>query len=533
MPFVSTSQVAMFAYRQHASSSPFVFYPFCDLCKPIRSKIQFFFMPQNADSILFWNNVALEANRVSHTNNKMEQTGPTLSARALAMVHLAMYNAYAIVKKMPVLFFKAEEQPSSEGASARAAVAAAAHILLAKLYPSQKAFFDRSQEQAPVDEGDRAKGYHIGSFVANAIWQKRKNDPDARDDGYVFSTARYAHRVDPDNPEQGFYGPNVGNTPLFASGKHELDAIHPESEMYINALKEVRGLGISPSLTGTVPNAYGRRSAEQTMIGIYWGYDGAKGLGTPPRLYNQIVRDVAEAQNNSEDKNAQLFMLVNVAMADAGTLAWREKYRHNFWRPVVGIREHDQTMGWPFKKEAAFDPDCDPGWLPLGAPATNSANPLYAAAQTSPVFPYNQITTAKAKNFTPNFPAYPSGHATFGAAALYIARMFYGKHEGDTTPDDLFKDRSFVSEELNGVNQDNNGTIRPRHGRQFPDGLWQMIEENGRSRVYLGVHWVFDAFAEKDGRADLSQRIGGVRLGLDIAKDIFEKSGIQPSTAQK
>ena len=22
-----------------------------------------------------------------------------------------------------------------------------------------------------------------------------------------------------------------------------------------------------------------------------------------------------------------------------------------------------------------------------------------------------------------------------------------------------------------------------------------MIEENGRSRVYLGVHWVFDAFA--------------------------------------
>ena len=42
------------------------------------------------DPILYWNEVALEANRVSHTNGKNEQTGPTLSSRALAIVHLAM-----------------------------------------------------------------------------------------------------------------------------------------------------------------------------------------------------------------------------------------------------------------------------------------------------------------------------------------------------------------------------------------------------------------------------------------------------------
>jgi hypothetical protein len=42
------------------------------------------------DPILYWNEVALEANRVSHTDRKDEQTlGPTLSARALAIVHLA------------------------------------------------------------------------------------------------------------------------------------------------------------------------------------------------------------------------------------------------------------------------------------------------------------------------------------------------------------------------------------------------------------------------------------------------------------
>jgi hypothetical protein len=41
-----------------------------------------------ADPILLWNEVSLEANRVSHTNGQGEQTGPPLSARALAIVHL-------------------------------------------------------------------------------------------------------------------------------------------------------------------------------------------------------------------------------------------------------------------------------------------------------------------------------------------------------------------------------------------------------------------------------------------------------------
>ncbi len=56
-----------------------------------------------------------------------------------------------------------------------------------------------------------------------------------------------------------------------------------------------------------------------------------------------------------------------------------------------------------------------------------------------------------------------------------------------------------------------------------------MIEENGRSRVYLGVHWVFDAFAVKNnGDMNLNSGvnathvgIGGVPLGLKIAEDIF------------
>ena len=37
-----------------------------------------------------------------------------------------------------------------------------------------------------------------------------------------------------------------------------------------------------------------------------------------------------------------------------------------------------------------------------------------------------------------------------------------------------------------------------------------MMEENGRSLVYFGVHWLFDAFVEKVGR-----NIGVVGLGFE------------------
>ena len=56
-----------------------------------------------------------------------------------------------------------------------------------------------------------------------------------------------------------------------------------------------------------------------------------------------------------------------------------------------------------------------------------------------------------------------------------------------------------------------------------------MIEENGRSRVYLGVHWLFDAFVINAANApDLAcmdsdgKFFGGVPLGLQIAEDIFQ-----------
>ncbi len=459
------------------------------------------------DPILFWNDVALEANRVSHTNGKNEQTGPTLSARALAIVHLAMYEAYSGVARdaanLPPYLTEPIAPPAGAtgDSAAAAAVAAAAHATLSKLFPIQKAFFDTKHAEAGLEGTGLQDGHLYGLNVAQKILALRKDDPGAGDDGYAASVARGAHRVDPDNPDQGFHAPFYGarSKCLAVTERHELESPpQPGEAAYTRAFKEVRGKGIAPQLMGTLPSGLAPRTAEETLIGIYWGYDGAAGLGTPPRLYNQIIGKVAAAQDNDTAANARLFALVNAAMGDAGILAWDQKYIHDFWRPVVGIREHDESMGPTGRGVDDNLTDSDPFWLPLGAPKSNVIG----------------------KNFTPPFPAYPSGHATFGAAAFQMTRLFYGVT--DCGFDDLFAGLTFVSEELNGVNKDNTGTVRPRHARSFSRGLWGMIEENGRSRVYLGVHWVFDAFAvDKGGNLDLAKNIGGVPLGIKIAEDIF------------
>lgn len=500
------------------------------------------------DSILFWNAVALEANRTSHSDPaKGEQTGPTLSSRALAIVHLAMYDAYAaitggidfprylVAPEIPVL----PMPPTSP--SVQEAVAGAAFQTLSKLFPSQADFFGTQAMFFDANFSNptlQTASFKFGIAVADALLLFRSNDPGAGSCGYMASLKRGRHRVDPDNPQQGFYSPFYGaqSKGFAVSKRHSLKSPPFDNTVYKNALKEVQAKGIKPELMATLPASLfnKRRTAEQSVIGVYWAHDGSNRLGTPPRQYNQIIRLVAIKQGNDEGENARLFAFVNAAMGDAGILAWEQKYCHDFWRPVVGIREHDESFGTgarnPQDADNEIDSDADPFWLPLGAPSTN--RPMM-------------------KNSTPNFPSYPSGHATFGAAAFHITRLFYGKgfesggtpviaggkpiiKNGNLVKDDLFDGLGFISEEFNGMNQDNQGTVRPRHVRNFDfdpgkkplsGGLGRMIIENATSRVYLGVHWLLDAFAGTGDKPDFSTGgldIGGVPLGLKIAEDIFK-----------
>jgi Vanadium chloroperoxidase N-terminal domain len=482
------------------------------------------------DIILYWNEVAIEANKMSHTTGDDGKfvNGPTMSSRAAAIVHLAMYDAFvgtdqATPIKQRTTLTSYLGIANISNASVSAAISAAANATLSKLYPSQKTFFETKHKQAKIEgtADEVNKGHKYGQDIANEILKLRKDDPNSMDDGYSSYPSHGTHRPDPINPTQGYHGAFYGTSKLFSSGvRYQLDSPPPASDSnadYKKALQQVRGRGIALELMGTLPATYAKRTVEETIVGLFWGYDGAKGLGTPPRLYNQIIREIAMFQGNTLEENAHLFALINVAMGDAGILAWEQKYKHNYWRPVLGIREHDTSMG-PLGKgnNSALNDDSDPLWCPLGAPNTNKKGE---------------------PNFTPPFPAYPSGHATFGGAVFEITKKFYekkyqGKSNNIKKLQPMFDTISFVSDELNGINTDNTGVIRPKHYRRFLGGFDQMIQENGLSRVWLGVHWSFDAFAlDINEKPDLTKNIGGVPLGIKIANDVFDGGiGIQKSS---
>jgi hypothetical protein len=177
-------------------------------------------------------------------------------------------------------------------------------------------------------------------------------------------------------------------------------------------------------------------------------------------------------------KLARLFALINVSMADAGIASWESKFYWDFWRPVTGVREADPGTGPSGLGDGNNATIGDPGFWPLGAPASN----------------LNGV------DFTPPFPAYPSGHATFGGALFQTLRNYYGT---DRVP------FTFVSDEFNGETRDSDGTVRPYLPRSF-ENFSQAEEENGQSRIYLGIHWSFD-------------KTEGIRQGRRIANYVYSR----------
>ena len=434
------------------------------------------------DGVRRWNEILLVANALDHTpmrpgENRVfgEQLGPHRTSRAFAIVHIAIFDAANAITGGHKSYTSLP--PASMGVSMSAAIAQAAHDTLAELYPSQKASFDELLAEDLDQIRDRQaqrRGIALGSRAAAAILALRAND------GSQFAEQLYGSeyipvpgpgkwRQDPIALQPIALGSLWGQVkPFVLQSAGQFQAPPPpalNSAEYAAAFDEVKrlgGCGSDPARCSPGSPTPTERNAEQTQIGIYWGYDGTPGLGTPPRLYNQIVVHIADEMGSNAVELARLLALVNTALADAGTECWESKYLYAFWRPITAIH-------------AAVEPN----WTPLGAPASNSSGP----------------------NFTPPFPAYSSGHATFGGSVFEVLRNFYG------TDRIAF---SFVSDEFNGVTRDNKGNVRPRVRRHF-SSLSQAEEENGQSRIYLGIHWAFD-------------KTEGIAHGRTVGSYVFENA---------
>jgi hypothetical protein len=439
-------------------------------------------------SVHDWNKIAVDATGLDHTpvapgEHRVfgEQFGPLRSSRAMAIVHIAIFDSVNAIAGGYQGYTGLRSAP--DGTSMVAAIAQSAHDTLVALFPSQAPIFDgvlaTDLNQIP-DQPAKTNGIHLGREAAAAILARRAHDgseiPEPRvDTEFITSNDPGKWRQDPISMLPLALGAYWNQVKPFVLTSAVRFRVPPPpaltSSEYTAAFNEVKRLGGDGVITPTI------RIPDQTVAAIFWAYDGTPSLCAPPRLYNQITVAIANQMHLDVVQLARLLALVNVTLADTGIAVWESKYFYQFWRPITGIRESDEHTGPTGKGDGNRHTHGDVTFTPLGAPASNLVGP----------------------NFTPPFPAYPSGHAGFGGSLFQILRHFY------QTDSIAF---TFVSDEFNGVTRDNGGNMRPFLPRHF-SSLSQAEEENGQSRIYLGIHWSFD-------------KTEGIAQGRRVADYVFD-----------
>src|SRR5512132_2167639 len=136
------------------------------------------------DSLHRWNVIAINASGLDHTpvapgENRVfgEQLGPGRSSRAMAIVHIAMFDALDAIVGGYTSY--TGTRAGGGQTSVDAAISQAARDTLAALFPSQTATFDTylAQDLALVRNAQqKANGIDLGHQAAGAILALRTND---------------------------------------------------------------------------------------------------------------------------------------------------------------------------------------------------------------------------------------------------------------------------------------------------------------------------------------------------------------------
>jgi hypothetical protein len=403
-------------------------------------------------TVYYWNDVLLEVFRRAGG-------GPGPLARAAAMMHAGVFNAFNSADwsrrgwtGTGFAFYGGTPQRTGLFQNDDIAAGLVARDLLIDVFPAQRGFVEqaftaRHGTTTPPDAVELA-GRVVGQMRA-----LRAGDGAANTTRYQFSGTPGAWQLTgsscgasdgvsgPVDPHWGLVRPfTMTSATQFRRPPPGGASSYPAlltSALYTATFDEVKALGRFDSTT---------RTAEQTQIAWFWAND-LNGTYKPPGQQLDHTRIVAEQRGIANALElARLFARVSLALADAGIAAWDMKYQMpiDLWRPQTAIQQAQNDN----------NPNTvtDFTWLPLSADTSE-------------------------QRFSPCFPAWPSGHATFGAAWAGVMRSEFGDNVTMT----------LTTEDPHAVGVQ----------RTF-SSFTQAAEEDAESRIYLGVHFRIDA---EDGMA--------------------------------
>jgi hypothetical protein len=320
--------------------------------------------------VLRWNAAFLQAVRES-------KLGPPMVARALALLHTCVYEAWAAYdhKAVGTRFGSSLPRPPRERTRANMtqALSFAAYRAAVDLFPaSTSSVFDPMMMSLGYDRADRSTDTTtptgIGNLAAAAVLALRHRDGANQlgdEPGGV-----------PGVPYSDYTGYTAANDPMDTRFPLDPQTVHDPSEWqplrYIDAggnlvtpgflgaqWQHVTTFAVTPgslrSLTG--PGRYGSAdyhaqaqalvdlsaelTDEQKIIAEYWA-DGPNSE-LPPRHWNLFAQFVSHRDRHGTgpegiERDVELFFALTNAISDAGCCAWDNKRTFNSVRPITAIR---------------------------------------------------------------------------------------------------------------------------------------------------------------------------------------------------
>ena len=348
--------------------------------------------------VLRWSAVTLEAIRRS-------TLPPPAVARALAIVHTCIYDAWAAYDPVAAgVHYHTKTVASPSEPPASRAISYAAHRALLDLFPSQHALFSALMNELGYDPLDTIqRDSAVGIAAAQAGLDARAQDGANQANGYADYTG-YAPVNTPDllvDPfawqplrtaagVQRFALPHWGHVRPFALTSAD-QFRPPPPVMFPDGLYRKQALDVL--------HLSARLTDREKVIAGYWG-DGPR-TETPPGHWCLFAEFVSHRDRHTLEQDVKLFFALANALMDASIAVWEAKVHYDYVRPVSAIR-----------------------FLFAGHPVRAWAGPFLGTRLIAGETWQSYIPT-------PPFAEYVSGHSTFSAASAAILRSFTGSDRLD------------------------------------------------------------------------------------------------------